>query len=107
MTKSMKTLLFFTFLLILVLLSIFVVDIRALVYNFFSSIGKAEVSLSYHQLLNFVVMFFVLLVFAFIGYRLSKKKRRNQILWTILCFLFNFWAVLILWFLPILKKEKV
>jgi hypothetical protein len=52
-------------------------------------------------------MFFVLVVFAFIGYRLSKKKRRNQILWTILCFLFNIWAVLILWFLPILGKEKV
>jgi hypothetical protein len=107
MTKTMKTLLFFTFLFILVLVAIFVIDIRALVYDFFSSIGKGEVSLSYHQLLNLVVMLFVFVVFAFIGYRLSKKKRRNQILWTILCFLFNVWAVLVLWFLPILKKEKV
>ena len=56
-------------------------------------------------LINLVVMISVMVTSAIIGYRLSIKKKRNQTFWMVLCFIFNIWALIILWFLPVSKKN--
>ena len=56
-------------------------------------------------ILGFIVMLFPLLGII-LGYKLSFKKNRNDIFWSILCFFSNIWGVIILWLLPDLDEEK-
>lgn len=52
------------------------------------------------QLLSIFIGGLVAISCSIVGYYIAKKRRRNRIIWTILCFFFNFWAFIILLFLP-------
>ena len=56
-------------------------------------------------ILGFIVMLFPILGII-LGYKLSFKKNRNVIFWSIICFFSNVWGVVILWLLPDLDEEK-
>jgi cytochrome bd-type quinol oxidase subunit 2 len=43
---------------------------------------------------------------SFLGYILSKRKNKDKKKWAILCFIFNIWALIILYFLPSEEKSN-
>jgi hypothetical protein len=55
---------------------------------------------------QFIIIFIVSIIFAFICAYYSEKKGRNAIAWFILGFLFTFYALIVLFFLSPIKKEE-
>lgn len=107
MEKPIRNIFIIVGVLLLIVVLFFVSDLRTFIYNYFSGMGVTEYKMSSYRLYNFIAMFFVMIVSALIGRRISKKKKRNQTLWTALCFIFNIWAVIILWFLPVLTSRHI
>lgn len=54
---------------------------------------------------QFIIIFLVSIVFAFICGYYSEKKGRSSIAWFILGFLFTFYALIVLFFLSPIKKD--
>jgi hypothetical protein len=107
MTNTKKIILLVILPIVVIIFYFFIADIRTIVYEFYSNTQDSGATLTHFRLFNIVVMFLIITLFTFLGFILAKKKGRNQILWMILSFLFNFWAVLVLWFLPDLKNKKI
>ena len=89
------------------LLTFIVLGLLVFEFNLGSSLHKFIVGIKDHdrlitriQLLNLLVMSLFILLSMVIGFFLAKKKGRSRCLWSILCFLFNIWALIILWLLP-------
>lgn len=89
------------------LLTFIVLGLLIFEFNLGSSLHKFIVGIKDHdrlitriQLLNLLVMSLFILLSMVIGFFLAKKKGRSRSLWSILCFLFNIWALIILWLLP-------
>lgn len=93
--------------LILLVVLFFMSDFRIHIYNYFSGMGLTEFKISTYRFYNLIVMLFVMTFSALIGNRISIRKKRNQTLWTVLCFIFNIWAVIILWFLPVVTNRQI
>ena len=55
------------------------------------------------RLINMVVMPILSVTFGILGYRLAKRKKRNPVVWALLCGLFNVIGYLILYNL---NREK-
>ena len=92
---------------ILLVVLFFMSDLRTHIYNYFSGMGLTEYKISSYRLYNLIAMLFVMTFSALIGNRISIRKKRNQMLWTVLCFIFNIWAVIILWFLPVAANGHI
>ena len=94
-----------------VVISLFIIfilsDFKTTIYNYFSGVSEAGYKMPTYQLLNLMVIFSLMAISAILGNYISKKKKRNQTLWTVLCFIFNIWAVVTLWFLPISTKRRI
>ena len=107
MQKTAITISLFVGVLIILSSIFFVFDFKTSIYNYFSGMSEEEHKMSSYRLLNFIVIFLVMVISAIIGNQISKQKKRNQTLWTILCLIFNIWAVITLWFLPDLTKRRI
>ena len=82
---------------------IFKFGLGNVVYNLFSD--NKDVCISRFQFLNLFGISIFMILFSIFGFFLSKKKGRNRFKWSLLCFFFNFWAFIILWFLPTLNNN--
>jgi hypothetical protein len=107
MTNMKKTILLVIIPIVVIVFYFFISDLRSIVYEYYSNTQDSGANLTHFRLFNIVVIFLVITLFTFFGFILAKKKGRNKILWMILSFLFNFWAVLVLWFLPDVKNKKI
>jgi hypothetical protein len=89
---------------ILLFLIIQFLGIPKLVYNLIVEISKGNISIIRLNILNIFLLLIVDSVFGVLGFKQAKKKKRNIIIWTVLCSLFNLWAFLVLYNLP--YKER-
>jgi hypothetical protein len=104
----MKKILIATLIFVLVFicfgLAIFQFGLGNILERFYLSFRKTDLNTARFQLLNLVVMGLLMVSFSILGFFQAKKKRRNRFVWLILCFLFNFWAFIILLLLPVKRK---
>jgi len=84
-----------------VFISLFLILLALRMSNFFSFFFENTMILKNFQIINFIVMLIIMTISSIIGFIVSKKKGRNKCLWSILCFLFNFWALIILHYTPL------
>lgn len=74
-------------------------------FKFFLTISNNDFFIKNIKLIVSLYMGILILASAVCCYRLSKKKKRNPVVWTILGMLFNVWPLLILWYLPPVNKS--
>ena len=79
-------------------IAIFKFGLGNIVYNLFSD--SQSVHIRRFQLLNLFGIGLFMTLSSVFGFFLSKRKNRNRLKWSVLCFFFNLWALLVLWFLP-------
>lgn len=46
--------------------------------------------------INLIGMSVFMILTAIWGYNIAKKKKKNIVFWTLICFLFNFWGIIAL-----------
>jgi len=87
-------------------LAIFQFGLGNLWERFYRDLRQSAPNMVHLQILNVVVVGLFMALFGILGFFQAKKKRRNRIVWSLLCFLFNLWAFIILSLLPVLNEEK-
>lgn len=88
--------------LIAVLLILWVLIFKTPVGHFLNDSGTGLENMNKEslRLMGFIVMLNLSVIFGILGYIVSWQKDRSRWKWTLLCVLFNFWAFLVLTFLP-------
>lgn len=84
-----------TFVILFVILDILMVE-----FNLREIVFKSSLFSEDYRYLSFLVPIGVSILTSGVGYLIAKKKNRNKIKWTLLCFIFSIWGVAVLLFLP-------
>jgi hypothetical protein len=88
------------FIFIVLGVSIYKLGLGNHVQNFILNIRNYDGSITRIQLLNLAFMILLMFSCSILGFFLSKRKGRDKFAWGVLCFFFNVWALILLWFLP-------
>ena len=87
-------------------LSLYCLGFGNSIYYLFYGMQKSDGITTDPQIINLLVMILLISLSGLMGYHLSKKKGKNKLKWVALCFLFNIWALIVLWFLPETKAKS-
>jgi hypothetical protein len=101
MKPDWKKIVFGIFIMFVILVALVMLDSKFRLIKILQSLPEGQA-----RGIGLSIIIFSMSLFSILGFLLSKKKGRDPLRWTFLCFFFQVWALIYLWSLPGLNDRR-